>query len=97
MDRYTTSRRLSSYTVNSHMIQNVVDFIQNRLPGIVNFGGEYAGASRYVPQPEHDAQTKQGSAPTLYDETVLTIYGSGSSVIYKPINKYTQSRLNNDV
>jgi len=74
------------------MIQNVVDFIQSRLPAIVNFGGELSGFSKYSPH-----TSKFVPAPTLYDETVLTIYGSGSSVVYKPINKYTQSRFNNDV
>lgn len=80
MERHTTWRRLGTYTVNGHLIQNVVDFIQSRLPHILQYGdGTVSGQSSF------------------YDETALTIYGSGSSMIYKPVNKFTQSRFNNDV
>lgn len=41
MERYTTWRRLNTYSVDSNMIQNVTDFIQIKLPRIVHFGEAY--------------------------------------------------------
>jgi hypothetical protein len=75
------------------MIQNVVDFIQNRLPRILDFGD---GAPT---TPSYTSAGRTATFPgiTLYDYTTLTIYGSGSSKIYKPVNRYTQSQFNNDV
>jgi hypothetical protein len=91
MERYTTWRRLNTYSVDSSMIRNVTDFIRIKLPAIVHFG-------EAPPAPPSSAgPTLPADGHGFYDALSLSIYGSDNSMIYKPVNKYTQSVFDNDV
>ncbi|HEX9509190.1 MAG TPA: hypothetical protein VF939_01815 [Puia sp.] len=42
MEKYTTWRRLSTYSVNRQMIQNIAETLNNKVPSILHFGNANA-------------------------------------------------------
>lgn len=63
------------------MIQSVADFIQAWVPAILY--AERAGTE--IPE------------DSLYESTTLTIFGSQSNLLYKPIHRFNRSRFNDDI
>ncbi|MES1160796.1 MAG: hypothetical protein ABUM51_08565 [Bacteroidota bacterium] len=74
MEKSTTWRRLSTYSVNRQTLQSLADTISQKIPPLLQVGG-----------------------PAIFaDHISLIVYGSDSSEVYRPLNKYTQLLFNND-
>lgn len=74
MEKHTTWRRLSTYSVNRKLIGDLADTLNNKVPAILHFG----------------------NANAFSNHSSLVLYGSLSSEIYAPLEKYKQPLFRND-